>query len=108
MKTKKKRQVLSPRVLLAIESERTYQEAKYPGHLHSVGEWLLILEKCLNDGKAAWNRHGDMAALREIRQVTAVGVAAMDQCGAPIRNRKPEVKEIVYDGRLKYPTTPRS
>lgn len=73
-------------VLKAIQSERAYQEQKWPGHMHTVAEWLLIMQKCLDDAKRAWvTGHGDEQALHEIRQVTAVGVAAMEQCGAPIR-----------------------
>lgn len=73
-------------VIAAIESERSYQDQKWPDHKHSVGEWLLIMEKCLNDAKFKWvTEKGDVSALNEIRQVVAVGVAAMEQCGAPMR-----------------------
>lgn len=69
----------------AIDSERAYQERKYPGHQHSTGEWLLIMQKCLNDATKAWNcGHGE-GVLDEIRQVTSVGVAAMEEHGAPLR-----------------------
>ncbi len=67
----------------AIRSERVYQEQKWPNHQHTVEGWILILEKCLNDAKRAWvSTKGDEAAMHEIRQVTAVGFAAMEQCGA--------------------------
>lgn len=73
-------------VLDAISGEREYQESKWPGHEHTVAEWILILRKVLNDAERAWvTGHGDNQALHEIRQLTAVGVACMEQCGAPMR-----------------------
>ncbi len=70
----------------AIQSERNYQTSKWPGHQHTTGEWILIMDKCLTDAKRAYVcGHGDNSALHEIRQVVAVGVAAMEQCGAPER-----------------------
>ena len=73
-------------VMEAIESEREHQEQKWPGHQHTTAEWILIMDKCLQDAKRLWvTGHGDNAALHEIRQVVAVGVAAMEQCGAPKR-----------------------
>jgi hypothetical protein len=77
---------MKPNVLKAIRSEREHQDARFPGHHHSVGEWILILEKLLGDAKRAWiSDRGDVEALHEIRQLTATGVAAMEQCGAPLR-----------------------
>jgi hypothetical protein len=70
----------------AIEGERAYQEQKWPDHQHCVAEWLLIIEKLCNDARHAWvTGHGDDKALHEIRQITATGVACMEQCGAPLR-----------------------
>lgn len=57
-------------VFAAIESEREYQEQKWPGHHHSVGEWLLIIEKLCADAWRAWvTGHGDNSALHEVRQI---------------------------------------
>ena len=77
---------MDEKVLSAINSERHYQNAKYPGHKHTKGEWLLIMEKCLEDAKKAWNcGHAASGVMDEIRQIAAVGVAAMEQHGAPVR-----------------------
>lgn len=74
---------MDSKVIAAIDSERAYQEMKWPGHKHTTAEWLLIMQKCLDDAKRAWVcGHGDDSALHEIRQVVATGVAAMEQCGA--------------------------
>lgn len=78
--------LMPPVVLAAIMSERSYQRRRWPNHSHTVGEWLLIMQKCLDDAKRAWvTGHGDNSALHEIRQVVAVGVAAMGEHGAPLR-----------------------
>ncbi len=72
----------------ALETERRYQCLKWPNHSHTLGEWILIMRKCLNDAETKWYAgHGDnMEVLSEIRQVTAVGVAAMEEHGVPFRN----------------------
>lgn len=102
--SEKRKMRIKASVLHAIESERHYQKQTWPGHWHSVGEWLLIMQKCLDDAKREWTR-GDAFALQEIRQVTAVGVAAMEMCGAPPRNVKKAKREILYDAMAKYPST---
>jgi hypothetical protein len=81
----------------AIDSERAYQEEKFQGrtHQHGVAEYLLIMEKCLGDAKRAYSGNGnDATALDEVRQVVAVGVACMEDHGAPLRRAKRTDKEI--------------
>lgn len=98
MKTKPK--ILKPlpgHVCLAIESERAHQEEKWPGHQHTVAEWLLIMEKLMTDARRAWvTGHGDNQALHEVRQIVATGVACMEQCGAPFRGDPVEGRK--YEG----------
>jgi hypothetical protein len=73
-------------VIEAIDSEREYQEQKWPGHCHSTAEYILIMEQCLLKAKTAWSGNsGDKMALHEVRQVVAVGVACMEDNGAPKR-----------------------
>jgi len=73
-------------ILIVLSHERAYQELKWPGHDHSVAEWLLIMEKLMQDARRAWvTGHGDNEALHEVRQVVATGIACMEQCGAPMR-----------------------
>jgi hypothetical protein len=73
-------------VMLAIESERTHQLAKWPGHDHTVAEWLLILEKLMVDARREWvTGHGDNSALHEVRQIATTAIACMEQCGSPRR-----------------------
>ena len=70
-------------ILSAVQREVDYGFQKYP-HEHSVGEYLLIMEKELSEAKAAWLKN-DCEALREILQVVAVGVAAMIDHGVEER-----------------------
>lgn len=63
-----------------IEAEQVYQKTKYTNHSHSVGEWLLILEKQLNDAKAQWyNNRNVQSPLREIKQIAATAASALDE-----------------------------
>lgn len=100
-------------VLSAIEGERHYQEEKWPGHNHTVAEWLLIMDKLMADARRAWvTGHGDNQALHEVRQVVATGVACMEQCGAPLRGEpiSPSNYLVQTDKRVSIaettPTTP--
>jgi len=87
--------------MAAIISERLYQEQKWPGHRHTLAEWILIMRKCLNDAERLWvTGHGNQEdALHEIRQVVATGVAAMEQCGALQRKRFQTREAKVSDGQ---------
>jgi hypothetical protein len=72
-----------------IDGERDHQDAKWgciEDHPHEVGGWILIMESLLADARKAWqSKTGDRDAMSEIRKVIAVGVAAMEQHGAPRR-----------------------
>lgn len=76
-------------VLAAVMDERRYQNAKWPGYRHTPAEWILILEKLLGDARRRYvTEDGYAGAMDEIRQITATGWAAMEQCGAPLRQAK--------------------
>lgn len=70
---------MNVQVQIVIDSEREYQKRKWGDPPHTVTEWILILDKLNADVKQAWFTEGDAAALKEIRQLTAVGVACMEQ-----------------------------
>ena len=76
---------ISENVLNALTHERAYQERKWPEHKHSVAEWLILLEGLCLKARQAWVKGGNPAALDEIRQLTASGIACMEQCGASHR-----------------------
>lgn len=68
----------------AIRRERDHQDNKWgtvQEHPHTVAEWMLIMRKELQEAEQAWMKGGDEDAMREMLQVVAVGVAAMEQHG---------------------------
>lgn len=78
-------------VYSAIESERSYQEYRWPGHKHSFEEFAYYMEQYLDEFKAMIS-HADSSQLviqdnskDFFRKITALGVAAMEQNGK--RNR---------------------
>lgn len=70
-------------IIAAIDSERAHQESRFP-HNHTPGEYILILRKVLADAERVWY-HNPEHVMAEIRQVVAVGVKAMEEYGAPLR-----------------------
>lgn len=75
----------------AINSERDYQEQKWGGYFHEAESWCLFIEHYahLARVKAATTDFSDPEALRaylaDIRKLTTLGVACMEQHGAPLR-----------------------
>jgi hypothetical protein len=67
-----------------IDGERDYQNSKWPqgrpkgDEECSVAEWLIFMEKCLNDAKNNIYNLKESEALSCIRKVTALGVACME------------------------------
>lgn len=81
-------------VYAALDSEREYQNKKWNhGHdhdsTHTIGEWVIYMEHYLNEVKKQLTLLSDEevthAALSTIRKVAALGVACMEQQGAPKR-----------------------
>ena len=75
----------------AITRERVYQDSKWgPPHKHPHGlaGWLAIMQNELAEASAELSLHNDPEnAQREILQVIAVGVAALEQHGLLERMR---------------------
>jgi hypothetical protein len=80
-------------IINGIFREREYQDAKWgtiEDHPHTVGEWLLIVERELHEAKEAWVRKGgDKEALRELLQVASTCFACMEQHGVVEREATP-------------------
>lgn len=75
----------------AINNERRYQDEKHgtiDEHHHTVGEWLLILEKKISDAKAQWYYHGDKRAMAEVLKIAATSIACIEQRGVVLRSDK--------------------
>lgn len=76
----------------AINSERTHQDNKWGGHkhdaAHSLGDWLVYIDYHLTQAKAALSTDTNgQRALASIRKISALGVACMEQHGAPKRRQ---------------------
>lgn len=79
-------------VYAAIDSEREYQNALGPDrraaseNRFSVGDWLVMMKVYVDKALVAWTDNpGTDAAMNAIRKVSAIGVAAMEEHGAPKR-----------------------
>lgn len=74
------------KVFEKLSDERTYQDARWPGHKHEVGSYLTLMATYLRKAQDAWSRNdGDVLALHEVRKLTALGVACMEEHGVPTR-----------------------
>lgn len=82
-------------VYAALDSERNYQNSKWrradsndpAGHNpHTITEWLSYMQFYVNEGlKVQTLSHTEGAGLDFLRKVAALGVAGMEQHGAPAR-----------------------
>jgi hypothetical protein len=82
-------------VYAAIDSERAYQESRWNASTttsegkHSLSEWIAYMEDYLSEMKHLLARTAKQKAYPEavhiMRKVTTMGVAAMEQHGAPRR-----------------------
>lgn len=91
---------MTPRadVYAALDSERDYQDQRWgpteSQGLHSIEEFILYMEDYLAEAKHLLARAAQAdaypAALANMRKVTAMGVACMEQHGAPLRKIQPE------------------
>jgi hypothetical protein len=90
---------MTPRseVYAALDGERSYQDAKGVAnggapHQHELESFVIYMENYLHELKhdlsRIWCPDGKppLKALHTLRKVTALGVAAMEQHGAPRRD----------------------
>lgn len=66
-----------------VKRERQYQDSlgsdRVDGHVHSVGEELLLMNTYLRKATDAWsNNPGDFEALMQIRKIAAIAVRSME------------------------------
>jgi len=84
-------------VYAAIDSERAYQDRRWntgtttTGGQHSVTEFLVFMRDYIEEALHTVSRNAEPGAsekaLENVRKVTAMGVACMEQHAAP--HRKP-------------------
>ena len=84
-------------VYAAIDGERAYQLSRANDigdtteHVHSLEQWAVYIEDYLGELKLSlsrvWRPGGipNTEELNTLRKITAMGVAAMEQLGAPRR-----------------------
>lgn len=79
----------------ALDSERAYQESRWNASTttskgkHSFSEWFAYMEDYIDEAQHMLAREAKQDAYPKVehfmRKVTAMGVAAMEQLGAPRR-----------------------
>jgi hypothetical protein len=80
-------------VYKALDSERTYQKRRWNADttssegVHTATEYILFMEHYLSEARrlASTASEGNLMVLDFVRKVTALGVACMEQNGAPKR-----------------------
>lgn len=82
-------------VYAAIDSERNYQDQRWnastttSGGLHTVAEFALFMDDYMTQMKNELSRtaspKAEELALNTLRKIVAMGVACMEQNGAPPR-----------------------
>lgn len=86
----KKTNVKRQRVYKAIDSERDYQDVRWPprpdGQAKPVAGYLVMLQDYLNEAFRAWTRNpGDAAALEILRKLGGIIVQCGEAHGLPQR-----------------------
>jgi hypothetical protein len=71
------------------DAERDFQEKRWPGHKHSVTEFLVYMQDYVTEALNLYSRN-DNASVDEIckanvRKIAALALACMEQNGAPER-----------------------
>lgn len=80
----------------ALDSERSYQQRRWPGDAskgeanagrgHEIASWLCYMQSYLNEAiNLASHNSPETIALDAVRKVAAMGVACMEEHGAPKR-----------------------
>lgn len=75
-----------------IDTERDYQQIKWPDNYHEVGAYLTMLRTYLNEAEDNWwtrNSGDDIPVLNSIRKIAGISVACMEEHGAPRREINP-------------------
>jgi len=76
-------------VYAALDSERDYQQLRWPEHFHSITEYLTYMRDYIEEALHIESRQdfktADPMALEIVRKVATLGVACMQEHGAPLR-----------------------
>ena len=78
------------KVYQLLDGERDYQDS-LPNHnethdmSHSVADWVIFMEERILRAKLALYNEDELAAMKEVRVVSALGVVAMEHNTTPAR-----------------------
>jgi hypothetical protein len=77
-------------VYKVIDSERTYQDDRWPGHKHSPVEYLVYMRDYIEEALHRESREDSVtwtATMDSFRKVAALAVACMEEHGAQRRSK---------------------
>jgi hypothetical protein len=93
-------------VYAALDGEN--ENTTTSGGKRTVGEFLLFFDNYLHEAKSQFSRMAEPeaseAALNTIRKITAMGVACMEQHGAPVRETIVPGRKLTRPEPGKFPT----
>ncbi len=86
-----------------LDEERDYQEGKFPGHRHELGAYFTLLQFLLRKAIYSWaGDSNDEKALSNLRKLVALGIACLEEHGAPSRvAEEDEKRQMAREARRK-------
>lgn len=96
-------------VYLLVDEERDYQDSDPHGEGHddislSVADWLVFIEKKLNEAKDHVYSLDSHKAMGSVRKIAALAIAAMEHKPVPSRGHEKLVK-LAEEGEFEQETT---
>lgn len=67
-----------------VSGIRDVQDAKHPGHTHTLPEWILITRRQLQKAEDAWNTGKEGEAFYRLGHVGACAAAAIEHTGKDV------------------------
>jgi hypothetical protein len=69
-------------VIAAVRGERDYQDGRWPGHAHSLTEFLVFIDHYVKEAMDKVSvENGEDVAKHATRKIAALAIAAMEQNG---------------------------
>ena len=82
-------------VYALIDGERAHQDRKWPGHQHSVTEYLVYIRDYVEDAlHRVTHESGENGVKPNVRKIAALAVACMEENGAPPRRTGPNPIDV--------------
>lgn len=80
------------RAVLAVATEREYQEERWDDNYMTVGEEILLIQRYVAHASTAWAgkpRGEEVEALHVMRKIAGIAIRCMENHGAPLRGESP-------------------